>query len=313
MLRVGVVGVGVMGSIHARVYYELPGVKLTCVVDRDKERAKTIANRYGAKAFFDVKDLIGKVDAVTVAVPTSLHAEVSKYLMEKGVDVLVEKPIALTLEEAREMIKVAKENDRILMVGHIERFNPIVEVLKSILKNEKIHEIETRRRNPFYSRINDCGVALDLLVHDIDVVRYITEKEPEVDYVIGGSVKSKHEDWVKVIMKYGNIPVIHMTDRRTQKKIRKIEVTCEDKLIDVDYINQEMRIFSKASVVYNDLPSFVENMEVIKSKGEPLKKEIVEFINCVKERKKPSVDGEEGKKNLEIALGVLKKMKGIGE
>ena len=311
MLKVGVVGVGVMGSIHSRIYYEIPGVKLVGVVDKDLERAKKVGKKYGAKAFEKIEDLIGKVDAVTVAVPTSRHAEVAKFLLKNGIDVLVEKPIALNLEEAEEMIKIAEENGRILMVGHVERFNPIIDVLKNLMKNEKIHEIETRRRNPFYSRINDCGVVLDLLVHDIDVVRYLTGKEPKIDYVIGDRVKSNYEDWIKVVMKYGKVPVIHMTDRRTQKKIRKIEVTCEDKLIDVDYINQEMKVFGKAKLVYDDLPSFVENMETVKARGEPLKREIMEFLNSVETGVKPKVDGKEGKKNLEIALEVLKKMKGI--
>ena len=309
MLKVGVVGTGVMGSHHARIYYELPGVKLVGVVDKDLERAKKIGKRYGARAFSDLKDLVGKVDAVSVAVPTTLHKDVTSFFLNNGIDVLVEKPIAFSVEEAEEMIKIAKENNRILMVGHVERFNPIIDVLKNVLKNEKIHEIETKRRNPFYSRIDDCGVVLDLLVHDVDVARYVTGEEPTIDYVIGDSVKSKHEDWVKVVMKYGKIPVVHVSDRRTQKKIRKIEITCEDKLIDIDYMKQEMNIFSEAKLIKNDSPFFTERMETIKANGEPLKLEITEFLDCVKNRRNPKVDGEEGKRNLEIVSKVLEKMK----
>jgi len=309
MLKVGVVGTGVMGSHHARIYYELPGVKLVGVVDKDLERAKKIGKRYGARAFSNLKDLVGKVDAVSVAVPTTLHKDVTSFFLNNGIDVLVEKPIAFSVEEAEEMIKIAKENNRILMVGHVERFNPIIDVLKNVLKNEKIHEIETKRRNPFYSRIDDCGVVLDLLVHDVDVARYVTGEEPTIDYVIGDSVKSKHEDWVKVVMKYGKIPVVHVSDRRTQKKIRKIEITCEDKLIDIDYMKQEMNIFSEAKLIKNDSPFFTERMETIKANGEPLKLEITEFLDCVKNRRNPKVDGEEGKRNLEIVSKVLEKMK----
>lgn len=311
MIKVGVVGTGVMGSHHARIYYELPGVKLVGVVDKDIEGARKIGQKYGARVFSDAKELIGKVDAVSIAVPTTLHRDVANFFLKNGVDVLVEKPVAANIEEADEMIDAAKENDRILMVGHVERFNPIIDVLKNVIKNEKIHEIETKRRNPFYSRIEDCGVILDLLVHDVDVVRYVLGEEPEIDYTIGDSVRSKHEDWVKVVMKYGKIPVVHLSDRRTQKKIRKIEVTCEDKLIDVDYIKQEMNIFSEAKLVKNESPFFTERVETIKASGEPLKIEIIEFLDCVKSRKYPKVDGEEGKKNLEIVSGVLERMKRV--
>ena len=308
-MKVGVVGVGVMGSFHSRIYYELPEVELVGIVDNDLNRAKNVADKYGALAFSDVKNLVGKVDAVSLAVPTTHHGNVAKFLLKNGIDVLVEKPIASRLEEAEDMIKIAKENGRILMIGHVERFNPIIDVLKNVLRNEKIYEIETRRRNPFYTRIDDCGVVLDLIVHDVDVVRYITGKEPKLNYVMGDSVKSNHEDWAKIVMKYGNIPVVHLSDRRTQKKIRKIEVTCEDKLIDVDYIKQEMKIFSDAKLVNNGMPTFSEKMETINANGEPLKRELVEFVDCVKNRKKPSVDGEEGKKNLEIVSEILKRIK----
>ena len=307
-MRVGVVGAGVMGSLHSRVYYELPGVELVGVADTDLQKAREVANMYGALAFNDVKELLGRVDAVTVAVPTKFHKDITKLFLENGVDVLVEKPMSLSLAEAEEMIKAARVNNRILMVGHIERFNPIIESLKNIIKNENVQEIETRRRNPFVSRIEDCGVTLDIMVHDIDVVRYITGEDPKLDYVIGGPVKSKHDDWSKVVMKYGTIPVVHMADRRTQKKIRKIEVNCEDKLIDVDYVNQEIKIYSQAKPVYNGRPYFTEKIETIKSAGEPLKLELIEFVDCVKKRRKPKVNGEEGKKNLEIVLKILEKM-----
>ena len=309
MLKVGVVGTGIMGSLHSRVYYELPSVELVAVMDKDIEKAKSIAEKYGARAYSGIKDMIGKVDAVTVAVPTSLHRDVANFFLGNGVDVLVEKPMALNIKEAEEMIKTAKQNERVFMVGHIERFNPVIEKLKAILKNEKIQEIETKRRNPFINRINDCGIILDLMVHDIDVVRYLTGEQPKIDYVIGGSVKSDYEDWAKAVLRYGNVPVVHLSDRRTQKKIRKIEVTCEDKLIDVDYFGQTIRTYSQAKITYDTIPTFVEKLETINVRGEPLKNELLEFIDCVRTRKNPSVDGEEGKKNLEIVSKILEKMK----
>ncbi|UCG95426.1 MAG: Gfo/Idh/MocA family oxidoreductase [archaeon] len=308
-MKVGVIGAGVMGSLHSRVYYEIPGVELVGVVDKDLKKAKDVALRYGALAFDSAEKLIGKVDAVTVAVPTCSHRDVANLFLKNGVDVLVEKPMAFDLKEAEDMIKTARANKRILMVGHIERFNPTIGALKNIIKNEKIQEIETRRRNPFVSRIEDCGIVLDLMVHDIDVVRYLTGERPVVDYVIGGSVKSKHEDWAKVVMKYGKIPTVHLSDRRTQKKIRKIEVNCEDKLIDADYVNQEIKIYSQAKPVYNGRPFFSEKIETIVARGEPLKLELLEFIDAVKNRREPSVTGEEGKKNLEVISDIMKKMK----
>ncbi len=311
-MKVGVVGAGMMGSLHSRVYYELPGVELAAVVDKDLEKARKTAEKYGARAFSDMKELVGKVDAVTVAVPTSLHKDVSVFFLKNGIDVLVEKPMALTIEEADEMIKTAEENNRVFMVGHIERFNPAIGALREMVKNEKIYEIETRRRNPFISRINDCGVVLDLMVHDIDVVRYITGETPKIDYVVGGSVKSKHEDWAKVFVRYGDIPAVHLSDRRTQKKIRNIEVTCEDKLIVVDYFRQTINVYSQAKIIYGTIPTFAEKMETVNVRGEPLKLELSEFMDCVKTRRKPCVDGEEGKKNMQIISQILEKMR-VGE
>lgn len=308
VLKIGVVGVGAMGQHHARVYYELPNVELVGVADTDIEKANMIAKQYGCEAFNDYKKLFGKVDAVSIAVPTKLHKKITIDFLNKGMHVLVEKPMAVTIAEADEMIAVAKKNNRILMVGHIERFNPAIQELKKILSRDKIIQIEAHRYGPFIERAGGTGVILDLMTHDIDVVSYLTEFNPDKIYSIHRKVVAENPDLATSIIKLKNGAVVLLSAcRATQKKVRDLVVICEDKYIELDYLTQEIDIYRKAE------PSFIkgeyrqeniiEKIEV--SKKEPLKEELNHFINCVQENKEPIVNGEIGRKNIELALKIM--------
>jgi len=306
-IRVGVVGAGAMGQHHARVYYELPGVELVGVADVNEENAKKNAEPYGAEHYIDHKELLGKVDAVSVVVPTQLHKQVALEFLNKGVHTLVEKPIAFTLEEADEMINAGKANNALLAIGHIERFNPAVREVKEILKNEKIIQIDTIRCGPPVARSGNVDVVLDLMTHDIDIVSYLTESEPKDIIARGGKLNSERENYAVAIMTMeNNIMAILSANRITQKKTRKLRVTCENKLIELDYVNQDIDIYQKSmpeyvvdsgKVTYKH-DNIIEKVEV--QRKEPLRVELQSFVDSIRNKKEPEVNGVVGEELLKL-------------
>jgi predicted dehydrogenase len=311
MIKVAVIGVGNMGKNHARVYSELKGVELVAVADMNEEIGSEVAKRFDAKYYRDYHGILGKVDAVSIVVPTKLHYKIAKDFLENGVDVLLEKPITLNLEEASELIGIAKGNGRILQVGHIERFNPAVLELPRYL-DSNIIAIESKRIGPSGARITDAGVILDLMIHDIDIILSI----------IGGNLKGlssysrkitgNHEDFACATMEFENGVIASLiASRCTQKRERLLKITLEDKYVVVDYMNKTIEIHKRAKseyvaegkgskLVYSDV---VEKPQV--SFSEPLKLELESFIEAVKERSEPKVSGEDGRRALEVALKML--------
>jgi predicted dehydrogenase len=238
--------------------------------------------------------------------------------MEKNVNVLVEKPMAVTIEEADAMIKCANDNNVKLSVGHIERFNPAVRKLKEILGNEKILKIETCRYGPFTQRVEDVDVVLDLMTHDIDVGRYLINSEPVTINAMGGKIKptSEGQDFAIGMIAFENdITALFSVSRVTQKKIRDLKVTCENKFIELDYSDQLINIYrdplpeytiKEKELVYKH-ENIIEKVDI--PKKEPLKVELQHFVDCVRSNKESEVNGLEGRKNLEIALKVVNEMK----
>lgn len=304
-----------MGKNHARVYSEIKGVELVGVVDKDEKTGREAAKRFGAQYFPDYKQLIGKVDAVSIVVPTKLHYTVAKDLLSAGVDVLVEKPITLDLKEADELIRLAGDKKRILQVGHIERFNPAVRELKDYVKKGDVIGIEAHRIGPGGARITDAGVVLDLMIHDIDIALSLVESDVEEVSAQGKKVTGAHEDFASALIRFKNGVIATLTaSRATQKRERSLAVTEKDRYVVVDYMNRAIEIHKQAKseyvtdggaskLVYSDV---VEKPQI--TQAEPLKLELESFIDCVKSRKKPVVDGVAGKKALEVALKVLKKL-----
>lgn len=306
MVRVGVVGVGNMGRHHARVYKELEkeieGIELVGVVDKNLERARAVGGSLGVRYFTDYKELLSiGVDAVSIAVPTTLHRDIAIPFLKAGVDVLVEKPIASTTEEAEEMVRTAKEYGRILMVGHIERFNPAVSRLRQLLARGIIGKplvFSAKRVGPYPPQIMDTDVVRDLAIHDIDVIYYLLG-EPEIGDVIvrGGSIIHPRGlmDYAVVLMEAGGAVGVVEANWLTPYKVRKLSVVGEKGIANVDYIEQSLKIYDKEFTI-----------DVRIRKKEPLKAELRHFINCVMGKEEPLVPGEK-------ALAVLRAIeKAIG-
>ncbi|MCO6042269.1 UDP-N-acetylglucosamine 3-dehydrogenase [Thermococcus alcaliphilus] len=303
MLRIGVVGVGNMGFHHARIYSELAKegkVELIGVADANFERAKEVAEKFKTRAFADYRELIKEVDAVSIAVPTFLHKQVALEFIENGVHVLVEKPIAESIESAEEIIKAAKNKGIVLMVGHVERFNPAVLKLKETISQGMLGEIVTmnaKRVGPMVVRIADVGVIIDLAVHDIDIMSFLADSRVKEVYAKARNVKhpAKVEDYALILLGFKNgIDGVIETNRLTPHKTRTLNVVGTEGIAYLDYINQTLTIYDE---------KWVHDAKI--QRGEPLRIEIEHFIECVKKGKKPLVGGEEGLHALEVAVKAL--------
>ena len=300
-VKVGIVGVGHLGSIHAKVYSKLNNVDLVGVCDCNLERALEIGKKYHTRSFSDYDDLFDKVDAASIVVPTSLHYNIAKEFLSRGIHVLIEKPITKTLSEADELIEIAKKNNLIIQVGHVERFNAAVLALENYLKKPKF--IECQRLGPFHKRVEDVGVVLDLMIHDIDIVLALIKQEVVNIEAVGLSTMSAHEDVanVRLIFEDGTIADI-TASRVTKDVVRKIRIFQEDSYISLDYVNQEVTIFKKTG-------EKIQKEKVKVKKVEPLTEELQSFIECVATGKKPAVSGIEGRRALAVALAILEKIK----
>ena len=298
--RVGIVGVGHLGSIHAKVYSKLSNVKLVGVCDCNLQRAVEIGERFDVPSYADYEELVGKVDAVSIVVPTSLHYNVAKDFLKNNIHTLIEKPVTKTLSEADELIDIAKENKLILQVGHIERFNSAVLAIESYLEKPKF--IECQRLGPFHKRVEDVGVVLDLMIHDIDIVLGLIKKDVVNIEAVGLSSVSDHEDVANVRLTFENGTIADITASRvTKDAVRKMRIFQEESYISLDYMTQEAATFKKTK------DGLVKEKIKIQ-KEEPLKKELESFVECVRTGKRPVVSGVEGRRALQVALEIIKKI-----
>ena len=289
-LRAAVVGAGHMGAYHALAYAELPEIELVGVVDLDPERARAVARHYDARAFTDHRDLIGRADVVSVAVPTEDHFTVARDLLEAGVGVLVEKPMTPTLTEARELFALARRAGAVLHVGHVERFNGAVQELRKIVDRPLL--IECRRLGPFVPRVRKDTVIMDLMIHDIDIVLALAGSPPRSVTTFGSSVHSEVTDVASVQIAFASGTIATITaSRATEEKIRTLAITQRDAYITLDYIDQDIQIHRRAaqeylvnreSIRYRQA-SFVEHLFV--RKDNPLKLEILHLIRTTRGRR----------------------------
>jgi len=286
-VRAAVVGAGHMGQYHTLVYAELWDVDLVGVVDLDFERARRVAAQYDTLAFSDHRELIGRVDVVSVAVPTEAHFAVAKDLLEAGVAVLVEKPMTPTLEEARELFRIARESGAVLHVGHVERFNGAVQEVRNIVDRPIL--IESRRLGPFVPRVQKDTVVMDLMIHDIDIVLGLVDSEPRRIVALGSSVHSDVADVANVQIQFGSGTLAIITaSRATEQKIRTLAITQPDAYIVLDYSDQDIRIHRRAAQEYTlnresiryRQASFVEHLFV--HKDNPLKLEILHLVRAIR-------------------------------
>ena len=300
-VKVGIVGVGHLGSIHAKVYSKLPNVDLVGVCDCNLERALEIGKKYHTRSYADYEDLFDKVEAASIVVPTSLHYNIAKEFLNSGIHVLIEKPITKTLSEADELIEIAQKKNLIIQVGHVERFNAAILALEKYLKKPKF--VECQRLGPFHKRVEDVGVVLDLMIHDIDIVLGLIKQDVVNIEAVGLSTMSAHEDVanVRLIFEDGTIADI-TASRVTKDVVRKIRIFQEDSYISLDYLDQEVTIFKKTG-------NKILKEKVKVKKAQPLNEELESFIKCVTTHQTPIVSGTEGRRALQVALAIIEKIK----
>ena len=276
-VRIAVVGAGAFGANHLRVLHEAEDAELVAVVDTDLARAQAAAEKFGCTALTTAAGLEGKVDAAIVAVPTTLHAEVGCDLLSRGIDILVEKPIATTLEEAELLIATAARHDRVFQVGHLERFNPAVMTLEGKVTLPLFFEIH--RMSLFSPRALDVDVVLDLMIHDLDVVLALTRLEPEEIRAAGIRILSDKVDIANVRLAFPGGCIANLTASRVStEKIRKIRLFQPNQYISVDYQRQDGVAFT----VQSDGGIGLDTFEV--KKDEPLRLQLANFLECVRTR-----------------------------
>jgi predicted dehydrogenase len=307
-IKTGVIGVGHLGYHHARLYTTIEGAELVGICDSRSEHGAKIAEEFDTTYFATVQELIDAgIQAASVAVPTVGHYEVVKQLLEAGIDVLVEKPIATTLVEAKDMVAMAKANDCLLQVGHVERFNGAVMGLTKAIKKPRF--IECHRMSPFPNRGDDVSVVLDLMIHDIDVVMALDDSEIVSIDAVGVPVLSKEEDIANVRLRFASGCVANLTASRISlERMRKIRIFEENAYVSTDYSEQQVMIYRKKTEGLADDASPMEaiTMEPLEiEKVEPLLIEIQSFIDCAQIRSEPIVSGEAGLRALQLAHDIM--------
>ncbi|MDO8662160.1 MAG: Gfo/Idh/MocA family oxidoreductase [Candidatus Omnitrophota bacterium] len=295
-LKVGVIGVGHLGSIHAKIYKELPNCSLEAVCDTDKAHLEAVSQSLNVPAYKDYRELFGKVEAVSIATPTKSHYAVASECLKHNLHTLVEKPFTPTLEEADSLIKIAQENNLILQVGHIERFNSAFSATQKLIKNPKF--IECHRLSPFPNRSLDVGAVLDIMIHDIDIILGLVASPIERIESVGINVLTHFEDIANARVTFKNGCVANLTASRiSDETMRKIRIFQENAYISLDYKNAEAWVYRKGLLKISK-----ENLPI--EKEQPLQKELQAFINCVIRREEPLVSGTVAREALKVALEI---------
>ena len=302
-LKCAVIGAGYLGKFHAEKYAALPGCELLAVVDVNEQAAKDVAAQNGAEALTEYRTLLGKLDAVSIVVPTSLHHRVALDFLNNGSHVLVEKPITVTVAEADELIAVASEKKLILQVGHLERFNPAISGLQGL--DVKPVFIESHRLSPFNPRANDVSVVLDLMIHDIDIIIALVDSEIKRMDASGTAVLTQDTDIANARLVFENGCVANVTASRISMKMeRKMRIFSPSSYISVDFQN---RILTRHTTGKKEMFPGIPEIETEKSVfegGDALLEEIKHFINCIQKDVNPLVSGEAGKRALQTAIDI---------
>ena len=298
-MRAGVIGIGAMGQHHVRIYSEMEDVELVGISDISESRVNELSGQYGVKGYTDHMQLLKQdLDVVSIVVPTTLHKPIGFDAINAGVNILMEKPIADTLENARELTDAAKSAGIKLMVGHIERFNPAVMKLKEIIESDilgKIVSISTRRVGPYNPRIRDVGVILDIGVHDIDVISYLYGKKINEVYAIAGANIHSMDDHAAIMLRFDHeFSGLVEVNWLTPHKIRKLTAIGLKGVAYLDYIEQTVEVHDG---------EWIRKAKI--EKEEPLKKELEYFINAILKSKEPKPSGDDGIHALEVAMAAI--------
>jgi predicted dehydrogenase len=330
-LRVAVVGVGHLGSAHARVYAGLPGVAVAAVVDPVRERAEAAARATGAEIVADVRDLAGRVDAASVVVPTVEHEAVARELLGRGIPCLVEKPLAKTVEEADRLVALARRSGVLLQVGHIERFNPAVAAVQNKIGPPRF--VECHRLSPFKFRSTDVDVVMDLMIHDIDILLHLVQSPVIRVEAVGVPVLTDREDIANARIVFESGCVANVTASRvSDKAMRKIRIFAPDVYASLDTMTGRAAIYRKPA----DLPRrlaeamadpaalaavkdpaelmarFLTIEETAGDGTEPLRRELESFVACVRAKRDPVVTGEHGRQAMAVADAVIRSIREAG-
>jgi predicted dehydrogenase len=307
-IRCAVIGVGYLGRFHAQKYADLHNAELVAVCDVDETKAIEVAHRLGTQAVQNYRDLIGRVDAVSVVTPTHAHHPIAKEFLEQGVHVLVEKPITHTVAEADDLIASAAKKKLVLQVGHVERFNAVVNALEKYL--DKPRFIESLRLAPFQPRGMDVNVVLDLMIHDIDLIQYIVGSPIKKIHANGAYVLSDQIDIANARIQFENHCVANVTaSRASLKKQRKMIVFQHEMYVSLDLQNKQLAIHRKGfNELFPGIPEIIHEEQAFEQ-GDPLKDEIIAFLKAITDKTAPPVTGEDGKMALATAIEITELVK----
>ena len=307
-LRIAVIGVGHLGRHHARLLGAIDGAKLVAVVDTQPDRAAVAAQPSGAHALADYRDLFGQVDAVTVAVPTELHHEIALPFLERGISTLVEKPITRTVEEADALIAAANASGATLAAGHTERYNPAVAAVLPLVSTPRF--IEVHRLGAFPDRSLDIDVVFDLMIHDLDIILAMVKSEVTAIEAVGVPVLTDKFDIANARLRFATGCIANVTASRISKeRVRKIRFFQPDAYISIDYAEQEVegyRLLRREG----QRPE-IQGGKLPVTREEPLKRELTDFVRAVREKRRPLVTGEDGRRALALAREIADKMESV--
>ena len=303
-IRVGVAGVGHMGKEHARIYAELAEAELVGVHDSDPETARKIAAKCKTRAFSSLEEMVEAVEAASIVTPTTTHLAIAEPFLRKGKHVLVEKPIAMDTAEARKLVELADQHGAKLAVGHVERFNPVLAALEERLGRPRF--IEAHRLSPYPGRSTDIGVVMDLMIHDLEIILHLVRSPVTSVDAVGVPVLSKGEDIANARIRFANGCVANLTTSRiSPEKLRKIRVFQDDAYLSLDYMKQEGEIYKR-------LDGKITRDKIPLMKGEPLKNQLAEFLQNVREGTDPRVGGSHGFEALKLASQICGQMTSVG-
>ncbi|MEY2536705.1 MAG: hypothetical protein QOG67_445 [Verrucomicrobiota bacterium] len=299
-LRVGVVGVGHIGSNHARLYAEIPAGEFTAVYDIDAGRAGAVSRKYGVTAAGSLDQFCEMIDAASIATPTGSHYQVALPLLERGKHLLIEKPITESTKEASELATLAAKNHLILQVGHVERFNPVLGALEAHLTHPRF--IEAHRLSPYPDRSTDIGVVLDLMIHDLEIILHLVRSTVQTIDAVGVPVLSKSEDIANARIRFEDGCVANITSSRiSPERMRKIRVFQEDAYLSLDYQNQTGEIYRRSG-------GRITRDKVQIERDEPLKRQLASFIECARTGREPRVSGFHATAALELAVKITERI-----
>ena len=299
-LRVGVAGVGHIGSNHARLYAEIPSAEFSAIYDVDMARANSIARKYNVTAAKSLEEFAELVDAASIATPTSSHYQVARSLLQSGKHLLIEKPITENTKDASELAELATRNNLVLQVGHVERFNPVLSALEARLMHPRF--IEAHRLSPYPDRSTDIGVVLDLMIHDLEIVLHLVRSPVQTIDAVGVPVLSKGEDIANARLRFENGCVANITSSRiSPERMRKIRVFQQDAYLSLDYQNQ-------SGEIYRRVDGRITRDKVQIEREEPLKRQLISFVECASTGRAPRVSGFQATAALELAVEITKRI-----